>query len=236
MVGYRRRRRTYRRCFRRRPTRARRFIRRRYGKRRSLKLFETKCQQYDLTSGSFNSIGHENWSVSQIFNPSSDLANAAAVEGREFYPLRIYSKNATLTGGQGASSTSVNPDDQYNNIRIVIFSTTQATVDSTNLSSVQLDTPFSTRYPLLTNPNLTGLRVHYDKFIRTKANFAMGAGEYTANLYPVYINIKLPLRKHYKNPNGTWSRTYWIAALSDSLVIPNPGFITGRLLCTWKDP
>lgn len=236
MVGYRRRRRSLRRRRRRRSTRSRRYSRRRnYRRGRSyLSTFETKGQIYDLTS--FFTSTLSTWDVHQIMLPNSDLANAGAVEGREFYPTLIYSKNATIAGGQGPSVPDVQSDDSYNLYRIVIFSTTQATVSASALSNVRLDTPFSTRLPFTTNPSIEGLRVHYDKLHRLLPHLAYANDELTATLYPVNIFIKLPRIKHYKNPNGNWNRTYWMAARSDSSAPPSPGFVSGTLTCLWKDP
>lgn len=190
-------------------------------------LSETKMRNASLLSTNFSTIGNE-W----INIPLTNIAL-----GTEYYQrigakilLKSIEFKGVLVGGANESAF----DDPYNVIRIVLSRWDGETI-----------TPFSTtlghtiHIPInRTIASCPGMKSkYYDKYIAMNVSSPeKGAGDgYAASArvisFKKVFNKGIPIVYNASSA----SEKFFLSMISDSAAVPNPGFVTGYCMITWKD-
>lgn len=187
------------------------------------KAVETKFTTAN-TSTSFASIS-TNWSEVDLTNIGQGVTATTRV-GQEI-DLRGVRINGVMVGGQ----TNVALDDNRNIVRIVLalWDTKTATPCQTN--GVTLSALLNNKVP-----SGTGLIKKYmDRIITLNSPGRDSTGYMPAQRY-IKIYKRLARKIKYSTTAGTTAQTKLVLSmLSDSVAVPNPGFVSGDLSVYFDD-
>lgn len=190
-------------------------------------LSETKMKNGSSLSTDFSSISSE-WINIPLTNISL---------GTDFYQrigakilLKSIEFKGVLVGGANESAF----DDPYNVVRIVLSRWDgEAVTPFSTLSGHSINNPI--------NRTITGIpgmkSKYYDKYIAMNVSSTeKGAGDGYAPSARV-ISFKKTFKKGIPITYGTTSTSdkFFLSMISDSIAVPNPGFVTGYCMVTWKD-
>lgn len=234
-MAYRRR---YRRSYRRRGGRFRRAKAKRFARRvKRIANAASETKHLDNTTDLNVTFG----SVSTTWQESAFEHISQNTSGSGRIGTKIAIKSLWIEGifAQGSSGTAA--DDMYNILRIVIALWRQPEAGETPFQSQ------SVTVPTLNDPIVKGddtchgmIKKYYDKTFRLESNGverASGDG-YVPKLYKFkyYKRFKKPIIMRWPGSNGTTpSCRLILSMISDSAIIPNPGFLSGFWRMTWKD-
>lgn len=213
--------------FRRRTIRRRRvFRRRRFATRRIRNIVaraaEHKSYQVTLLS-QFPSIS-STWSEFDILGPLTQGLDAFGNRiGRSITVIGLQLKGTIFGGATGASGV----DDLYGTVRMCLLRMKQAKTGSAL-------TPLATSGQTISSPlsrlSVPGLQhIYRDKYIPfTNQPFsATGAAAAHRNIN-IYLKFRKPLRVEYTATGANHNQTQlYLSFISDSGVVPSPGFSNG---------
>lgn len=190
-------------------------------------LSETKMRNASSLSTDFHSISNE-W----INIPLTNIAL-----GTDFFQrigakisLKSIEFRGVLVGGANESAF----DDPYNVIRIVLSRWDGETITPfSTLSGHSIHSPINR-----TIVGCPGMKSkYYDKYIAMNVSSPeKGAGDGYAASARV-ISFKKSFKKGIPivySPTSA-SDKFFLSLISDSQAVPNPGFVTGYCMVTWKD-
>lgn len=196
-------------------------------KRQLTALSETKMKQVSNLLTDFGSIGNE-W----INIPLTNITSGSEYNNR--VGSKILLKSIEFRGVliTGADETAF--DDEYSIVRILLTRWDGETI-----------TPFSTTaghgigIPInRVIANAPGMKnKYYDKYITLNVSCTeRGGGDgYAAQARTVYFKKVFKKGIPITYTGTQTSDKFFLSMISDSSIVPNPGFATGYCMITWKD-
>lgn len=221
------------RSYRRRYTPRRRYYgrRRTYRRRRYTPRSSPERKYYQAVLSTFSSVGNT-WTELDLLGGITQGLDAYAQRiGRSINVIGVQIKGVLWGGATGVSGV----DDPYDNIRYVVTRQSQTKTGGPLTpfasSSVAISSPLSRSV----NPQLE--HIYRDKFIGfTNHSWSAGSANPAHRVINDYIRFKRPLKVNFTGTSGNYNQTQiYLHMISDSPIVPNPGFVNGWFKVIYTD-